>query len=181
MHHIRTSRGTTLFVPAFYNPLFAQDMRSVPSRWLPGLGAWEVADDRVVAAWEVVRSRFGLHSLCRDCLNDACARVVWLLDTREQASQTISEQAKQFSTRLPQPYRQPPSITREIERHVAPLERTDPSKRAAAEYLGLTWPASREDVTRAFRVAAARAHPDHEGGSEEAILRVLQARQVLSA
>lgn len=48
----------------------------------------------------------------------------------------------------------------------------------AAAVLGLSWPCTHEDVTRAFRVAAAREHPDH-GGSDESIKRVIAARETL--
>jgi curved DNA-binding protein CbpA len=49
---------------------------------------------------------------------------------------------------------------------------------AAAAALGIAWPCSRGEVTRAFRAAALRAHPD-QGGNDEAIRRVVAARTTL--
>ncbi len=48
----------------------------------------------------------------------------------------------------------------------------------AAEVLEVKWPCSRDEVIRAFRAKASKAHPDH-GGSDEAMARVNAAREAL--
>jgi hypothetical protein len=48
----------------------------------------------------------------------------------------------------------------------------------AAEVLEVSWPCSHEEVIRAFRVKASKAHPDH-GGSDAAMARVNAAREAL--
>jgi len=48
----------------------------------------------------------------------------------------------------------------------------------AAVLLGVTLPVTKDVLDRAFRVAALKSHPDR-GGSNEAMMRVVQARAVL--
>lgn len=51
---------------------------------------------------------------------------------------------------------------------------------SAARTLGITWPASKEQVKKAFAKAAMKTHPDL-GGSDAAFIAVKQARDVLNA
>lgn len=50
----------------------------------------------------------------------------------------------------------------------------------AAKTLGVTWPASKEEIKKAFKKAALRSHPDM-GGSDQAFIQVKQARDTLIA
>ena len=49
---------------------------------------------------------------------------------------------------------------------------------AAAKTLGLVWPASRAQITKSFRIAALKAHPDL-GGTDASMRAVIEARDVL--
>lgn len=49
---------------------------------------------------------------------------------------------------------------------------------AAARVLGISWPATRAEVVKAFRAAAVRVHPDL-GGTDEAMRAVIEARDTL--
>ncbi len=49
----------------------------------------------------------------------------------------------------------------------------------AAQALGIPWPCTWEQLTKAFRTAAMKAHPDH-GGSTEEMARINLAREVLT-
>jgi hypothetical protein len=66
----------------------------------------------------------------------------------------------------PPPPPAPPPLTRE--------QRIE----AAVRVLGLTWPTTRAQVTKAFRIAALKAHPDL-GGTDAAMRAVIEARDVL--
>lgn len=52
------------------------------------------------------------------------------------------------------------------------------SVREAAERLGLKWPWTEDQVLRAFRAQALRAHPD-QGGTDAAMVRLLEDRDRL--
>lgn len=66
-------------------------------------------------------------------------------------------------------------------------ERTGPGRppaeniRRAYELLGLEVTASDEEVSRGYKIAAKRTHPDVEGGSEEKFRRVNEALSVIQA
>lgn len=51
---------------------------------------------------------------------------------------------------------------------------------SAAKTLGVTWPASKEEIKKAFKRAALKSHPDM-GGSDQAFIQVKQARDLLVA
>lgn len=53
------------------------------------------------------------------------------------------------------------------------------SVEAAAKTIGVSWPVSPEDLEKAFKRAAMKAHPDR-GGSDAAMRVVLTAREVLT-
>jgi len=50
----------------------------------------------------------------------------------------------------------------------------------AAAVLGVTLPVTKEVLNKAFRTASLKAHPDR-GGSNEAMMRVVEARRVLAS
>lgn len=52
------------------------------------------------------------------------------------------------------------------------------SVEAAAKVLGIGWPVTQEELEKAFKRAAMRAHPDH-GGNDALMRTVLMAREVL--
>jgi len=52
------------------------------------------------------------------------------------------------------------------------------AEQKAARTLCIEWPCTEEQLTIGFRDATAKAHPDH-GGSDEAMKRVIEARELL--
>lgn len=177
-HFIRSSRGTTLFIPPYYNTLFALRMQQAKHR--VALGAWETDSRWDLDVWNIVSRIYGLGVVCEACLRDECQEVLSIISTREEHARDVLRTYLEGPRERYTPYRTGPlSTTREIERTPeAPASR---SKREAAEILGLGWPVTRGDVTRAYRVAIQRAHPDHPGGSDAEFLRVFSAKEVLLA
>lgn len=176
-HFIRSSRGTTLFIPPYYNSLFAMRMQQVRAKHRIALGAWEASSAFDLHIWEIVSRFYGLGCVCEDCLQDACPQVVSIISTREAYADEV---LRQYLERPREHYRSPPpvlSTSKELER--APEAPATQSRREAAAYLGLTWPTTRGDVVKAYRVAIQRAHPDHVGGSDAEFLRVFSAKEVL--
>jgi hypothetical protein len=87
---------------------------------------------------------------------------------RERYERERFYQSPPRSRSRPQPPPAPPPPTRE--------ERI----RAAAKVLGVSWPATREQVTKAFRKAVLKSHPDL-GGTDAAVKEVIKARDELLA
>lgn len=179
-HFIRSSRGTTLFLPPYYSVLFA--LRMAEAHHHVSLNGWEAPSSYDLAVWNVVSRIYGLGSVCEACLRDECQEVLSIIATREayarEYTRSYLERPREHHYDSYRSAPPPLSTTREIER--APEHPATQSQREAAAILGLGWPVTRSDVVRASRAALGRAHPDH-GGSDAEFLRVFEARETLLA
>lgn len=174
-HFIRSSRSTTLFIPPYYNTLFAMRMSQAKHR--VSLNGWEADSSYDLTVWNIVSRTYGLGCVCEACLRDECAEVLSIIATREAHASEVTRAYFERPRERYTPYRTGPlSTTRELER--APEAPVTRSKREAAEILGLGWPVTVGDVKKAYRVAISRAHPDH-GGTDAEFLRVFSAKETL--
>lgn len=176
----------TLIVFAAYSPVFAHAIEHrVPAAYRAhhiAAGVWEIDEYYESAVWWAIAEAFGLSSICADCLAEQCAQLYQLVcgNLVAGALENMRRQWASQPTSRTDPGARPRPLSMDkgmVLRGAAVREHGTPHS-VAAGILGIDWPASREDVTRAFRRAVLNAHPDR-GGSEDAVKRVLIARDVL--
>jgi len=100
-------------------------------------------------------------------------------DWERQSRQVYDDEPRSRPRRPAYRDNSPPPYTPPPRRPPAPPPPTREERlAAAAQTLGITWPASREQVKKAFRASALRSHPD-TGGTNEGMKAVIEARDIL--
>jgi hypothetical protein len=170
----------TLIVFCSYDPRFAYALEHrVPPEFRVhhiSAGVWEIDECCESGLWWSIAEAFGLSAICADCLAEQCTQLYQLV-AMNLLSGVVENMRRQW---VQQPTQERPrplsSDTGMVLRgHVA--EPRTPQN-VAAQILGIGWPATPDEVRQGFRRAVLNAHPDR-GGSEEAVKRVLLARDVL--
>jgi DnaJ-domain-containing protein 1 len=120
--------------------------------------------------------KFDLGSLSNPALNDKIIDFAER-EAKELADLGIGILAEALKRRLARPRsrRAPPTSTATRQNGHRPPEADAPLPAGPYQVLGVAPEASDEEVERAFRQRVQACHPDHKGGSDEAIRRVLEA------
>ncbi len=179
LHVARTELGW-LAIPGIDDPLFTWAVSNAcPGlRYLPTARGWLIPHSQEAGMWSAVAATHGAGIVCPLCLHDSmpCDSWVNVLASRFEAAKTAKEPAawgeRNFGKRhRARPWQEPPP-------RPAPKVSKEDKLRAAAKTLGVTLPANKEAVKKAFRAAIMRAHPDL-GGSERKATEVIAARDLL--
>lgn len=156
--------------------------------WDRRLRSWWIAEDFLDAATVAIESASLPSSVmyCADCVHgDPCNR--FDDDDLERAGYTVEF----YNTSPEEPSEPQPSgfdweaFYRDMEEKARKIfggavTGTD-DVAAAAVVMGVRWPgATKEEVVKAFRKRASEAHPDHFGGSNEEMEKLLRARAALA-
>lgn len=139
---------------------------------------WFVSNDYAIELREILAEVHDEVRFCAKCEQSEPCPDVWSKRMLENASllfgdaredlqlfDDIEDMIEWFETHRPPPISNPTTHT-----SMSPSE--------AAQLLGLTLPATPEQVDAAFKKAAFQNHPDR-GGSNEKMAKIIQARAVL--
>lgn len=176
---------------------FRYALERPPVRRAMGAGVWHVPPSGEAVLLRALGFAVRPDEVCPTCLREDAPCAAWeaLLDGWFAA---LEESARQ-ATRAAAAYREAVETARRISAEeraqrgpwrsvprsgyddvedIPPPRRSDTDLRDAARLLGISWPATRDEIIKAFRRAALRHHPD-VGGSDAAMVAVVEARRVL--
>jgi hypothetical protein len=140
---------------------------------------WFVSDECVIELREILADVYRDDEIkfCPACeRSDPCASV-WNLKTLGDAGFSVGEKREKMPL-----FDSLEELLEWVEQHPLPPSvrpgAAQMSKADAARLLGVTLPATPEEIDAAFKQAALRHHPDR-GGSTEMMAKVIQARDAL--
>lgn len=168
------------------NPNWFRTFGTLPDsfriRTLGGFRGWLVPNDLEDVLWAAVHNVGYQNEICEQCLHDAMPCDDWIrvvTERFERARRQIAsfrDEPRGWSApgyERVEPKEKPKKPSKEELKR-----KKEDAKKKAAKTLEVEWPCEREAITRAFRKAAMKAHPDL-GGTDAAMRDVLEARDVL--
>lgn len=165
-------------------------------RQLPSFGGWLVPLEGENLLFSAIAASCGTGTICQECLHGGpCDDWIRIVSRRfETAKQNalaiarttgpgwrapgyhpVEDRRRASAYEETRAYEPPPRPRR---KRPDPVILRESKEQLAAKVLGLTWPATKSDVTKAFRKAAMKSHPDL-GGTDAAMREVNAARETL--